>query len=316
MIKEQQAWANKEHINSLGKYTAGTFEVVSYPVRFTQKKEQTRWSHPTELLEFENKRVLFRDDTGEGLSVVGRNYKVVQYVDAWKAAENALINSGLNLEGITRKMGESHNGARAYAIYTLPTYMIETAKGDFTALQLSTYTSVDGSWSFMMQLGYVRLLCANMQISIDAFCLYKSKHTPSLSLELGAHKIQALLDAYQKDGERWKNWSQKETTDRNAFDTFAVAAKCKFPKSRPDDSVETLLSEPEVYKNRSLMFMWNQFRVERESLGQTEWAAFNAMTHWATHASASKKSAQPNIASIRLRRSDSVRAAAKICLAA
>jgi len=63
--------------------------------------------------------------------------------------------------------------------------------------------------------------------------------------------------------------------------------------------------------------MWNQYTVtEQRHLGSNEWAVFNAMTHWATHAKAVKKTAQGNISAIKVRRNERVRGAAKLRLAA
>ena len=63
--------------------------------------------------------------------------------------------------------------------------------------------------------------------------------------------------------------------------------------------------------------MWQQYTgTEQKHLGSNEWAVFNAMTHWATHAKAAKKTAQGNIASIKVRRNERVRDAAKLGLAA
>ena len=64
------------------------------------------------------------------------------------------------------------------------------------------------------------------------------------------------------------------------------------------------------------MYMWNQYGSEQKLLGSNEWAVFNAMTHWATHANAAKKTAQGNIASIKVRRNERVRSAARLQLAA
>ena len=45
--------------------------------------------------------------------------------------------------------------------------------------------------------------------------------------------------------------------------------------------------------------------------GSTAWAIYNTMTHWATHASATKSTAQKNIAAIQVARQDKVRQASK-----
>jgi len=100
--------------------------------------------------------------------------------------------------------------------------------------------------------------------------------------------------------------------------TFAQAANCKFVSARSASlAISELLEEPEVYRNRALMYMWQQYTTdERKHLGQNEWAVFNTLTHWATHAPAGKKTATANIEAIKVRRSERVRETARARLAA
>ena len=300
---------NMRILESLGNYTAGNFEVASSPVRYVDTDGVTHTDS--------NNKVLYRKDTGDVLNVVRNRYKMAQYGDAWKAAERILANSDLNLQGIKRRMEESHGGGRAFAVYTLPEHTVDLGKGHEVQLQIIAYSSFDGSWCFVLEVGGVSLICANRQVAIDGFSLYKSKHTPSLNIAHGVGKISEALTVYEKEAERWKRWKYQTIINRAAFNVFADAANCKFPKSQPNMTVHGLLEEPEVYRNKGLLYMWNQYTgTEQKLLGSNEWAVFNAMTHWATHAKAAKKTAQGNIASIKVRRNEQVRTAAKLRLAA
>ena len=300
---------NMRILESLGNYTAGNFEVASSPVRYVDTDGVTHTDS--------NNKVLYRKDTGDVLNVVRNRYKMAQYGDAWKAAERILANSDLNLQGIKRRMEESHGGGRAFAVYTLPEHTVDLGKGHEVQLQIIAYSSFDGSWCFVLEVGGVSLICANRQVAIDGFSLYKSKHTPSLNIAHGVGKISEALTVYEQEAERWKRWKDQTISNRAAFNVFADAANCKFPKSQPNMTVHGLLEEPEVYRNKGLLYMCNQYTgTEQKLLGSNEWAVFNAMTHWATHAKAAKKTAQGNIASIKVRRNEQVRTAAKLRLAA
>ena len=299
---------NARIVEGLGPYTAGNFEVASAPVEFTGGgafKDETR-------------KVLYRTDTHQVLNVVGSRYKMAQYADAWKAAERILINSGLDLTGLERRMAESHEGARAYVVYTLPSYTIDLGAGDESALQVSAYSSFDGTWCFFLEVGAVRMICLNTQVAINGFSLYKSKHTPSLDIGHAVRKIGTVLETYEREAERWVRWREQEVTDKSAFLTFAKAANCRYvPAYGEVYSINELLGEPEVYRNRALMYMWQQYTTdERKHLGQNEWAVYNTLTHWATHAPAGKKTASANIESIKVRRSERVRETARARLAA
>ena len=299
---------NADIVGDLGDYTAGNFEVASSPVQFTDSNGIHHSSGKS--------KVLYRTDTMNVLNVVGQNYKMAQYSDMWKAAEQVLISSGLDLTGLTRKMEQSANGGRAYAVYTLPHYSFDSGNGDISCLQITAYGSFDGSWCFTLVAGAVRLICVNTQVSIGSFSLYKSKHTPSLDVDLGVTKISNVLRHYDNERERWARWQDNVISDRAAFGVFAEAAKCKFVKDNPYESVPFLLGEPKASKNKALNYMWTQYQKETSALGYNEWAVYNTMTHWATHAEATRKKSQDNISVLKVARGDVVSKVARLRLAA
>ena len=221
--------------------------------------------------------------------------------------------SDLDTTGVTRDIQVSHDGARAYAVYTLPAHSVGQGKEE-TALQISTRNSFDGSWCFHVEVGAVRMICLNGQVFLDSFAMFKARHTAGLNMDHAARKLSKAIDVYQNESERWIRWQNTSVTDNQAFKTFADVAGCKFvtPVKAMTSTVESLLLEPEVYRNRTLMNLWTQYtNDERKALGSTAWAIYNTMTHWATHASATKSTAQKNIAAIQVARQDKVRQASK-----
>ena len=268
------------------------------------------------------------DPTRRGLHVVGSNeppinvvkpsynFKGAQYGDLYNAMVNICKASGINCKGASVDSMMSPDGALGTITLTLPEYTIETAKGDASVFQINGRTSFNGVWAVILQVGAVRRACTNGQVFIDNFSMYKAKHTISMSTEHAQRKLAAALNSYQHEAERWKNWTQNSITNREAFNVFAVAAKCKFVLVNPQMSVAELMEEREVNRNRALQYMWNQYTTdEQKTLGSTHWAAYNAMTHWSTHAPAAKKTAEGSILAIKAKRDDLVRDAAK-CLAA
>ena len=268
------------------------------------------------------------DPTRRGLHIVGTNeppinvvkpsynFKGAQYGDLYNAMVNICKAAGINCKGATVSHQMSADGALGSITITLPEYTIETAKGDASVFQITGRTSFNGVWAVVLQIGAVRMLCVNGQVFIDNFSMYKAKHTISMSTEHAQRKLAAALNSYQHEAERWKHWTQNSITNREAFNVFAVAAKCRFVLGNPQLSVTELMAEPEVYRNRALQYMWNQYTTdEQKVLGSTHWAAYNAMTHWSTHAPAAKKTAEGNILAIKAKRTDLVRVASK-CLAA
>ncbi len=264
------------------------------------------------------------DPTRRGLHVVGTdeppinvvkpsyNFKGAQYSDLYSAMINICKASGINCKGASVDSMMSPDGALGTITLTLPEYTIETAKGDASVFQINGRTSFNGVWAVILQIGAVRMACTNGQVFIDNFSMYKAKHTISMSTEHAQRKLAAALNSYQHEADRWKNWTQNSITNREAFNVFAIAAKCKFVLANPTMSVRELLEEPEVYRNRALQYMWNQYTTdEQKTLGSTHWAAYNAMTHWSTHAPSAKKTAEGSILAIKAKRVDFVRLAAK-----
>jgi len=243
------------------------------------------------------------------------SYENAQYSDGERTVQRILLDSGINLQGVSRTVQTSHNGAKAAIVYTLPQYVVDLGNGDETQFQIAHYNSFDGSWCFTVEVGAVRMLCTNGQVAIDGFSMYKSKHTPSLSADHAARKVTQALKTFEAEGERWKRWRQHSITDVQAFRIFAEAAGCKAALIGSASSVYELMMMKDVYMNRNLMYMWNQYvKNEQPLLGSTEWAAYNAMTHWSTHAPAGRKT--DNILDVKVRRQSLVRTAAAHKLAA
>ena len=97
--------------------------------------------------------------------------------------------------------------------------------------------------------------CLNGQVIADSFSMYKAKDTIRMDTEHAKRKMVAALQSYQEEGERWKRWTQNTISDREAFNVFAMAAKCKFVLARQEMSISQLMEEPDVYKNRALSYL-------------------------------------------------------------
>ena len=292
-------------LNDLGDYGSAGFNVYTRPVKYIDAND--------EIQVVPNKKVLVRDDNNESVGIVGQSYEVAQHPDAFRTVERIIAGSDLDTTGVTRDIQVSHDGARAYAVYTLPAHSIGQGKEE-TALQISTRNSFDGSWCFHVEVGAVRMICLNGQVFLDSFAMFKARHTAGLNMDHAARKLSKAIDVYQNESERWIRWQNTSVTDNQAFKTFADVAGCKFvtPVKAMTSTVDSLLLEPEVYRNRTLMNLWTQYTSdERKALGSTAWAIYNTMTHWATHADATKSTAQKNIAAIQVARQDKVRQASK-----
>ena len=167
--------SRKEVLENLGDYGSADFTV---------RKDDMFVSCANYDTHVNSHRAIVRNDNDFAIGVVGKNYNPVNHPDAFKTAENVIMLSDLNIDGITRDVGCSHNGARAYATYTLPNHRVNLGReGDDVALTISARNSFDGSWSFVVEVGGYRFICTNLQVFANNFAIHKSKHTRGLNLQ-------------------------------------------------------------------------------------------------------------------------------------
>ena len=257
-----------------------------------------------------NHKAIVRNDNDYAIAVVGKNYNPVNHPDAFKTAENVIMLSDLDIEGITRDVGCSHNGSRAYATYTLPNHRVNLGReGDDVALTISARNSFDGSWSFIVEVGGYRFICTNLQVFANNFAVHKSKHTRGLNLQHVADKLSESVKFYDQETELWKEMVDTKIKNSNALSIIAHLANAKTVDSHLSTglSADAILYESDVIRNKTLESLYTRWLWNKQSLDSTAWALYNAMTEWATHEVPTRKITQKNFASVKLDRLDRVR---------
>jgi len=296
-----------EVLANLGNYNGADFTVrrvpLTYPITHSIASEQIVDTHVG----------LVREDTNQLLSVVGTKYKPVNHVDAFKTAEEVIKLSDLDITGITRKTECSHDGARAFSIYTLPEHKVNLGRqNDDVALTISARNSFDGSWSFTVEVGGYRFICLNMQVFANNFAIHKSKHTSGLNLQRVADKLSQAVKFYDQETELWQEMVDTKVEHDTAMSILAYLADAKTVDNHLKSSdrsfyITDILYEPDVVRNKTLSSLWTRWLNNSKSLDTTAWALYNAMTEWATHQTPVKRNAIKNVASIKMDRLDKVR---------
>ena len=279
---------------------------------FTVRKDSMFVSCASYDTHINSHRAIVRNDNDFAISVVGKNYNPVNHPDAFKTAENVIMLSDLDIEGITRDVGCSHNGSRAYATYTLPNHRVNLGReGDDVALTISARNSFDGSWSFVVEVGGYRFICTNMQVFANNFAIHKSKHTRGLNLQHVADKLSEAVTFYDQETELWKEMVDTKIQNSNALSIIAHLANAKTVDSHLNNDgwayVSDILDEPDVVRNKTLESLYARWLSNKAELGSTAWALYNAMTEWATHEVPTRKITQKNFASVKMDRLDKVR---------
>ena len=272
---------------------------------------------PNQLNYSDTKRVIYNKQNNKLINVVGSKYKLeYQPTECINIVEEMLVNSGLDLTGLTRRYDQSHDGGRYLTCYSLPAHAFDIGNGDENIPEVIHRNSGDGSWPFTIEAAVNRGVCANGQVLLDPWATYTAKHTRSLNPLHGAAKIAQCISTLDREKERWAAWKQQSISDMEAFKIFAKAAKFKVD---PVMTLQEIFSSKTWLNGRTkdIKFLWNQYiNKEVPALGSNEWAVYNAMTHWSTHAEGNTKSSIKNIASTRIDRRESIRKACKLLKAA
>ena len=313
-----------EVLANLGDYNGADFTVRKEPLHIHRFISDHSGIYQSVFDSIDSHIALVREDTNQVLSVVGKGYNPVDHVDAFKTAEEVIKLSDLDIKGITRKTECSHDGARAYSIYTLPEHKVNLGReNDDVALTISARNSFDGSWSFTVEVGGYRFICLNMQVFANNFAIHKSKHTSGLNLQRVADKLSEAVKFYDQETELWQEMVDTKVQHDTAMSILAYLADAKTVdshlKSRSIYSntygntmdrpfyLSDILHEPDVIRNKTLSSLWTRWLNNSKSLDSTAWALYNAMTEWATHQTPVKRNAIKNVASIKMDRLDKVR---------
>tara|TARA_X000001382_G_scaffold97872_1_gene72201 strand:+ start:587 stop:1549 length:963 start_codon:yes stop_codon:yes gene_type:complete len=305
----------RNHIESLGSLPDTVPEYGESPVLY----ETSSYLSATvpELECSDTKRVIYNKQNDKLINVVGSKYRLeYQPKECINIVEEMLVNSGLDLTGLTRRYSESHDGGRYLTSYDLPAHAFDMGNGEENIPQILHRNSYDGSWPFTIEAGVIRMACTNGQVLLDRLATYTAKHTMSLNPVHGATKIAKCISTLDREKERWAAWRKHCISDMEAFKIFAKAAKFKVD---PTMSLEEIFSSKTWINGRTkdIKFLWTQYvNKEVPALGANEWAVYNAMTHWSTHAEGNTKSSIKNIASTRIDRRDSIRKACTLLKAA
>lgn len=262
-----------------------------------------------------SKKVVYRTDTGAELGVHSSGYKPVPPKVMIDQTRAIILRSELNTTGIEETIRTSHSGSRTFVQYRLPNHTYTTPDGDTAALSLLAITSTDSSWPFMISVAAIQRACTNLQVFVGGeVAVFKSKHTSNLDIDHGSRTIVKALETFENERELWAKMVNTHISIRRAFLMFAEAAGCKdkvleIMEAFPNHGGTQILAEFKR-SNTAMQYLWDVFATYRKRFGDTQWAAYNALTDWSTHAGVSKKSID-NVASIQYNRQETVRSVAR-----
>lgn len=230
-------------------------------------------------------RAIVRTDTQEVLGIHSRHYKVVPNESLFRAFDEALRTSDLDLQGLAIEDHVNYGGRRVIRNYRFPGITAEPRVGDIVELRISVVNSFDCANAFSAQVGGLRLWCLNGAVSLQRSASVYGRHTSGFDNARALTKINEAIEHYLVTARDWSEWSQRELTRSEV-----QAALEAFPDLNPK-----LLQQME----------WT-WAIESAYAGSTVWALYNATTRWATHGRI-REASEANRASIVLDRERRVR---------
>jgi len=184
---------------------------------FTYDSENNNGDPESDILipeiEVEHFFATVRKDTDEVLGVVGKDYEVVQNVDAFAFFDSIVGGDGIQYE----TAGALGKGERIFITAKLPDY-ITVGRDDLIEQYLFLTTSHDGFGSITAAFTPVRVVCQNTLNAAIRNCSnsIKIRHTASVKERLEqAHKVMGIsykLADYLEQA--FNHWTQVKITDK------------------------------------------------------------------------------------------------------
>jgi phage/plasmid-like protein (TIGR03299 family) len=208
----EKAWHGLGQIVSDYPTSAEALNFAGLDYRVEKRKLFTPDSTSTPVIEVPNYFATVRTDSNVVLGVVGKDYEVVQNIEAFSFFDSIVGGDGIQYE----TAGALGKGERIFITAKLPSY-IRVGREDLIEQYLFLTTSHDGFGSITAAFTPVRIVCAN---TLNAALHNRSnsikiRHTPSAPNRLEtAHKVLRLSNELSRDLESiFNHWTKVRVSD-------------------------------------------------------------------------------------------------------
>ena len=209
---------------------------------------------------------------------VSNTYQLVPHHELFNEQAKILSQSDLPLDNITVKDQLYKDGLQAHR--TIFFHDLETTVSnnkDKVLSRIDIFNSCDMSWSFQVFSGAYRDLCRNTLVFGGQKAYHQqAKHTRNLSTTALMTKASIGLEFWNNQKETMLNWRAKDLSPEQ-FGNILKNTICK----KKSKSAELNLTNP--INETKMNYLLDRFEKETPDLGNTMWAGYNALTHWATH---------------------------------
>ena len=244
---------------------------------------------------------------------IGKTYNLVPHDLLFSRQAELLANTDLPISNVKVVDRVYDDGLRAHR--TIHFNDLQTTVGDSSDsvnCRMDVFNSVDMSWAFQVFSGAYRDLCRNTLVFGGEKAYHqKAKHTKNLSPEALISKAGGSLEMWTGQRDQMNLWAGAKLSDEQFGEILANSICHK--NTRAAEAGQTKPINERLMNN--ILYLFDK---EKRELGQTMWAAYNALTHWSTHTQEgwtdlttgkdyqSGKSTQ-NVANVQRTRNDMVR---------
>lgn len=209
---------------------------------------------------------------------VNADYKLEPHDDVFAKQTAQLNASTLPVENVTVIDRLFENGLKAHrtVVFNDMQESISDVR-DLVRCRFDIFNSVNKTWAFQVFSGAYRDLCRNTLVFGGEKAYHqKRKHTSGLDTEAMTRKAIKGLSFWSESRDAMKLWHNSPLS-LNSFSDLMAETICK------DNSLAAQTGKKEPVNTKLMNYMLHRFNEEQAELGRTLWAAYNAVTHWATH---------------------------------
>jgi len=227
-----------------------------------------------------NYSALMNTATGEVLDTrpIGKTYNLVPHDTLFRTQAEMLAGSSLPQGDLTVVDRIYDDGLRAHRTVYFNDLQTTVKNGaDNVRCRMDVFNSIDMSWAFQIFSGAYRDLCRNTLVFGGQKAYHqKRKHTANLSPEALMGKAEMGLDMWTSNRDQMTKWAETPLTPENFAQILSETVCRKAGKAAE-------LGHANPVNERRMNSLLHRFNEERDELGRTLWAGYNALTHWATH---------------------------------
>lgn len=233
------------------------------------------------MRQFQNRKILYRGDNGEGLSIIGKDYKVVQPSEVLEFFRDLTSDFGMTLS----TAGCLFGGTRFWALAETG-QSAEPFKGDITKGHLLLVTSIDGSLSNTAKLVATRVVCNNtltVALSEKSKNVVRQTHHKLWDPAKAKIDLGVLSNSWEVFVSNLKTLSERKMTDEQVKRFFQSTF---YDPKKDEDSQST----GDVKRVMNLMTLYRSGVGAEYDYG-TALGALNATTNLFTHGTGRSRNA-------------------------